>query len=73
MNKKDVVQKLEALAQDLRLKNESMVVEVRNAAKKRRGGLEKAIQAIHSYSLYASLWPANILKLALELKSLNEG
>ena len=69
---KKAIQTLEGLAHDLRLKTERMAIEVREGGKASQDGFERALQAIHSLSLFLSLVPDKLLKIAEELKDGND-
>ena len=62
------IHELESLADDLQKKTERMAQEVREGGRESQEGFERALQAIHSLSLFLSIVPDRLLRIAEELK-----
>ena len=66
---KNVINELETLASDLRQETRRMVEEVRERVKENQAGFEGPVQIIHSYCLFVSMVPDELLRLAQELRN----
>lgn len=65
---KKVIEELEKLAKELRVKDEELSLEVREGGKQTQEGFERVIHAIHRMHNFVVTVPEKLAKMAPDLK-----